>query len=204
MASEGYADYKKQPTRPITISDFPPRVKAWIPSAIDYFNKHHIDVTKLNSVKFVYPTFRGICFPIDFGRLCFQERITQPGYLTRFWSPVGSPLGEVLYVPVTPALHEPLFVVEGLTDALAIRQSGYFSCAVVGAKVSEKQLEMLEGLSCKRPLYFIPDNDKAGEECNATLQKALTIRVRHLPTQYKDVCDMETADRHRFLKGAIK
>ena len=207
MPTTEYTDYKKEPISPITFADFPRRLLGWSAESVRYFVKHHIDVKALNSVNTVYPSEKGICFVMT-GKVCFQERITAKKYLglMRFYSPPGSPLGEVLYFPAIESheQYKPLFVVEGLTDALVIHQSGYSSCALIGAKVSARQLAMLQELSGTRDLYVIPDNDKAGEECNATLQRALSIRVRHLPTQYKDVCDMPTDDRHRFLKGAIK
>lgn len=204
MTNSEYPDYKKQETRTLTIADFPARVKHYSAASIHYWKQHHIDINSVKSEQTVYPTERGICF-IMRGAVCFQERITLSNWPLRFWSPAGAPLGKVLYAPGSLFdIDKPVFVVEGLTDALAVHQSGYQAVALVGAKVSEQQLVMLKTMSVTKRLILIPDNDEAGEQCTKTLVKELPIAVRYLPSQYKDVSDIDISFRNSFLAGAIR
>lgn len=198
-----YPDYKKSPTRTITIADFPASAPTWTVPTRHYFAKHHILISPLSSVKTVYPTRRGICFTM-WNKVCFQERITDSHSPMRYWSPAGSPLGQVLYFPGYTPEQKLLFVVEGVTDALAVHQSGYNVCSLVGAKVSPTQIGLLRTLSAKHSLVIVPDNDEAGEQCYLSLQKELPIHVRYLPTKYKDICDPTVDDRDVFLKGVIQ
>lgn len=204
MTSSEYPDYKKQETRTLTIADFPARVKYYSAESKQYWKQHHIDINSVNLEKTVYPTERGICFTM-WGAVCFQERITLSNWPMRFWSPAGAPLGKVLYAPHIPTVIDTtVFVVEGLTDALAVHQSGYKAVALVGAKVSEQQLAMLKTLLVTKRLILIPDNDEAGEQCTKMLVKELPIAVRYLPSQYKDVSDIDISFRNSFLAGAIR
>lgn len=193
---EEYPDYKKTEPRALTIADFPERALSYPRSARYYLSAHHVFVSALP--KTVYPTERGICFVMSGPALCFQERITVKSSPLRFWSPAGAPLGKVLYVPAPlSAEPRPVYVVEGLTDAVAVFQSGFDTVSLIGAKVSDEQLQLLYGLG--RKLILIPDNDEAGEQCCKTLQRELSIQSRHLPSQYKDICDLPVDYRQSFL-----
>lgn len=196
-----YPEYKKAEPRDIHVSDFPLKVARWTRATEHYFVNHHIDITSLSEVPTLYPTARGICFVMTGSRLCFQERITDSHSPLRFWSPPGSPLGQVLYRPCPFSDHSTVFVVEGLTDALAVSQSGHNVVSVIGAKVSEYQLGLLYALSVNRELVLVPDNDEPGEQCANLLQRELPLRVLHLPSRYKDICDLTSDQRLAFLNG---
>jgi DNA primase len=108
----------------------------------------------------------------------------------------------VLYVPrPLTAKDTSVFIVEGPTDAVAICQSGHASVAVIGAKLSEEQILLLRSIATKRKVILLPDNDEEGERCVQVLQKELPLVVRHLPTQYKDICDLPQDYRDSFLAG---
>lgn len=197
-----YPDYKKPPTKQLTVSDFPRRAPSYSKSARHYLAQHHVFMEPLPES--IYPTERGICYVMTGPVMCFQERITFQHWPMRFWSPAGSPLGRVLYVPAAHAKQKPVFVVEGLTDALCVWQSGYNAVSLVGAKVSEEQMTLLRTLGKTHKLILIPDNDEAGEQCGRTLQRELTITVKRLPSQYKDVCDLTSDYKATFLAGCVR
>lgn len=210
-----YPEYKKEKKeiKPLTLAEFPSRISRWLPSSLQYFTHHGIVTDNLTESTLVYPTTLGICFVMTGPRLCYQIRITEYYQGLRFWSPPGAALGQVLFIPSpTNGLKEdawkrlvnpPMIVVEGVTDALAVHQAGFYSCALIGAKVSDDQLALLRSLSERYPLTLVPDRDEEGDRCARTLLKELPIKVRYLPATCKDICDMPIADRKPFLTGAI-
>jgi hypothetical protein len=197
---EEYADYKKSEPRTLTIADFPEPITRYSAASLHYFKTHFITPKPMPAT--VYPVHAGICYVMTGPCLCFQIRLTGGAPVARFWSPPGSPLGRVLFQPDPLLPQKYVFVVEGLTDALALYQLRQPVVALIGAKVSEEQFTLLRELSETKTLVLLPDNDEEGEKCALAVQRELTCVVRHLPWRYKDVCDMPIPERNRFLKAA--
>lgn len=188
--------------RTLTLADFPTRIATWSPSSVYYLRSHHISPDPALKMTSVYPTVRGICFVLT-PVLCFQERITARDTMLRFYNPVGSPIGKAVFVPAPiPDDARVVFLVEGVTDALAVHQSGAAVISVVGANVTTEQLHLVNHMTHGRRVIMLPDNDGAGAECVATLVRELSVRVQYLPPQWKDVCDLPTDYRTELLRKA--
>ena len=73
---------------------------------------------------------------------------------------------------------DPVFICEGLFDALAILEAGYQATAISSASNTARLLEHLEGHRPAGPLVIVPDNDEAGRKAADRLEngfKALKI-----------------------------
>lgn len=134
--------------------------------------------------------------------LCFQERVTARNSMLRFYNPVGSPMSKAIFMPAPIGDAATVFIVEGVTDALAVHQAGAAVISVVGANVTAEQIHLVNHHTHGKRVVMLPDNDGAGAACVATLVRELSVRVQYLPSQYKDVCDMP-ADYRNELIGKV-
>lgn len=104
----------------------------------------------------------------------------------RFRFPSGSNC-RVFNLPVLKKLlpGEPLFIAEGVSDALALLSAGCQAIAIPGATLlKEQDIALLKGLN----LHMYPDNDDAGERLFLQLKERCPQLVRHsLPAGVKDV-----------------
>ena len=101
----------------------------------------------------------------------------------------------------------PVFIVEGVFDALSIEELGYRACAMNGAGNREKIAGFLRKLPENSPVLLLPDNDRAGEEWASALctQFPWLYRCPVLPTG-KDINEFLLADRDGaawFLQDAV-
>lgn len=88
--------------------------------------------------------------------------------------------------------NEPLFVAEGVTDAIALTSCGYKAIAIPSATTAKK--EDLEKLA-SHPLLMYPDNDAPGEGLFNEVKNAVTplggcITRLVLPKDYKDFSEL--------------
>lgn len=104
----------------------------------------------------------------------------------RFRFPLGSNC-RVFNLPVLKKLlpGEPLFIAEGVSDALALMSAGCQSIAIPSATLlKDEDTALLEGLN----LHMYPDADDAGERLYLQLKERCPQLVRHsLPAGVKDV-----------------
>lgn len=87
----------------------------------------------------------------------------------------------------------PVFLVEGMIDALRLWQLGHQAVTCFGSEMFEEQAKKL---SLVDKLYMIPDNDAKGKKFIRDVRKKLpTIRdIIYLPTGHKDPGDMADDD----------
>lgn len=64
---------------------------------------------------------------------------------------------------------EPVFLVEGVFDALSASELGYRACAMNGSGNRTKIAEILRTLAPYAPILLLPDSDKAGDEWASAL-----------------------------------
>lgn len=200
---EQYPEYKRGEARELKLSDFPKKLPAFTLATLGYLRAHHVSPTPLLSLPTVYPTARGICFVLTGPVLCFQERITEKHSHIRFHSPGGSQVGKCVYQPLAFTDSQTVFIVEGLTDALAVQQSGGNVVSLVGAKLASDQLALLRRMLAGRKAVILPDNDEAGEACVRDLVREISVQVKRLPSQYKDVCDLPIDYRTQLLSALL-
>jgi DNA primase len=93
----------------------------------------------------------------------------------------------------------PVFLVEGMIDALRLWQLGFQAVTCFGSEMFEEQAKKL---SLVDKLYMIPDNDAKGKKFVREVRKKLpTIRdIIYLPSGYKDPGEMEDDDLRMVLE----
>lgn len=124
---------------------------------------------------------------LDGQLLSVQSRyLGQEAGKPRFRFPLGSNC-RIFNMPVLKKLlpGEPLFIAEGVSDALALMSAGCQSIAIPSATLlKDEDITLLKGLN----LHFYPDNDDAGERLFLQLKERCPQLVRHsLPAGVKDV-----------------
>ena len=98
----------------------------------------------------------------------------------------------------------PVFLVEGVIDALSICEAGGEACALGSTSGVDKLLDLFDREKPTVPLILSLDNDKAGQDAQEKLKKgleALKISFYELNTggQYKDPNENLLADRTAFV-----
>ena len=101
-------------------------------------------------------------------------------------------------------IEKPLYVVEGIFDAIAIRHAGYQAVATLSNKLLPAQLAILKKY---KTIVLVPDNDKMGHELvksAASLIYSTELLVCKLPSNKKDASDCTVqeiieATYHQFL-----
>ena len=91
-----------------------------------------------------------------------------------------------------------LFLVEGTLDAMWLDQQGYPSVAILGASISNAQIELISSLNPTEVVLCL-DNDEAGRKgiFKATLDMGNRFMLSYikLPNGYKDVQDIRHLDQ---------
>ena len=171
----------------------------------DYLERQGILKDTIMQCPYTYFTLDGICFMLHGPGLAYQERMCTNSY-ARFYNPLGLALGKyVFHTGEGHNVNNTLFVVEGVTDALALWQAGYESIALLGTAITDERAEIVMKLKGDRRVLFIPDNDTAGYTFLASISSYLVLwgaGIRYLPNLHKDVCDMPFAMRKQWIMGA--
>jgi hypothetical protein len=111
---------------------------------------------------------------------------------------------QVLYnvADATQGEYPFLLLTEGPGDVFKARRASFGAVALLGTDMSDVQIGKLAGLKKKILVAF--DNDKAGVENAVKVSSRLRARgieteIRHPPSAYKDVGEMETMDVATWL-----
>ena len=103
---------------------------------------------------------------------------------------------------------EPVFVVEGVFDALSAEELGYHGCAMNGSGNRTKIAAILQDLPETAPVLLLPDSDKAGDEWAAALTDQFPWLYRCPPLPMgKDLNELLCVDRDlagKFLQSCIE
>lgn len=103
--------------------------------------------------------------------------------------------------------NEPVFLVEGVFDALSAEELGYHACAMNGSGNRTKVAEILRTLEPYAPILLLPDSDKAGEEWASALSAEFPWLYRCAPVPHgKDLNESlleSAADTAAFLENAF-
>lgn len=103
--------------------------------------------------------------------------------------------------------NEPVFLVEGVFDALSAEELGYHACAMNGSGNRTKVAEILRTLEPYAPILLLPDSDKAGEEWASSLSAEFPWLYRCAPVPHgKDLNESlleSAADTAAFLENAL-
>lgn len=103
--------------------------------------------------------------------------------------------------------NEPVFLVEGVFDALSAEELGYHACAMNGSGNRTKVAEILRTLEPYAPILLLPDSDKAGEEWASALSAEFPWLYRCAPVPHgKDLNESlleSAADTAAFLENAL-
>ena len=201
----GYKLSNQKPTRDsLKLTEMP------VPAALTVDTNQYLTIrgisihTALNCPN-VYPTANGLCFMLYGPGLAYQERLMRG--IKRFNNPIHLALGKYVFYAGEPYFsNSPLFVTEGVTDALAVWQEGYTSVALLGTAVTVERAELILRLGIGKRTLVIPDNDAAGYSFLASINNYLAVwhaGVRYLPSKYKDFCEMPVEFRAEWLKRAI-
>lgn len=98
-----------------------------------------------------------------------------------------------------------LYVVEGALDCMWLNQFGYSSVAVLGARVSKTQLDLISSLHPQEVVLAL-DNDDAGKKgthkATLDMEGRFLISYLVLPKNYKDVQEISNIDTlHKVMKN---
>lgn len=103
--------------------------------------------------------------------------------------------------------NEPVFLVEGMFDALSAEELGYRACAMNGSGNRTKIAEILRTLEPYAPVLLLPDSDKAGDDWATALCAEFPWLYRCDAVPYgKDLNDsllQSAADTAAFLESAL-
>ena len=103
--------------------------------------------------------------------------------------------------------NEPVFLVEGVFDALSAEELGYHACAMNGSGNRTKVAEILRTLEPYAPILLLPDSDKAGEEWASALSAEFPWLYCCAPVPHgKDLNESlleSAADTAAFLENAL-
>ena len=103
---------------------------------------------------------------------------------------------------------QPVFIVEGIIDALSIMETGGQAIALNSTSNADQLIKQLEQQRTTCSFIICPDNDDAGRRAAATLESGLQkLNIKHITANisgdYKDANEALTADR-QALEQAIK
>jgi len=98
-----------------------------------------------------------------------------------------------------------VYIVEGALDCMWLSQFGYSSVAVLGASISQRQIDLISSLHPQEVVLAL-DNDTAGKKGieKATLDMAgrFLISYLRLPKNIKDVQEISNVDTlHKVMKN---
>ena len=103
--------------------------------------------------------------------------------------------------------EEPVFLVEGVFDALSAEELGYRACAMNGSGNRTKIADILRTLASYAPVLLLPDADKAGDDWATALQAEFPWLYRCKTVPYgKDLNESlleSAADTAAFLENAL-
>lgn len=130
-----------------------------------------------------------------------RRSVTEKRYLNEKGRP--SPL----FQPELLEGEEPVFLVEGTFDALAAEELGYTAAALNGSGNREKAAAILRDCPKVSHVLLLPDNDQAGDEWSAALEREFPDCFRCPPVPVgKDLSELLSADRKgagEFLSGCL-
>ena len=128
-----------------------------------YFAQRGLSDATVSRFRLGYdPALDCVVLPCDGGHMV-RRSVGEKRYLNE--KGVPSPLFQAALLSGT----EPVFVVEGVFDALSAEELGYHGCAMNGSGNRTKIAAILQDLPETAPVLLLPDNDKAGDEWAAAL-----------------------------------
>ena len=178
-----------RPDTPKTASERPPmnESRANYIAACDakagetpYFSQRGLSAGTVSRFRLGYdPALDCVVLPCDGGRVV-RRGVGEKSYLNE--KGVPSPLFQAGLLSGT----EPVFVVEGVFDALSAEELGYHGCAMNGSGNRTKIAAILRDLPETAPVLLLPDSDKAGDEWASALtdQFPWLYRCPPLPTGF--------------------
>lgn len=100
----------------------------------------------------------------------------------------------------------PVFIVEGIFDALSIIEAGGEAVALNSTANTKKLIQKLKEHGTKNTLILCLDNDEAGKKATAELTKELSALnvsfvVENICGKYKDPNEALTSDKEQFKKA---
>jgi len=156
----------------------------------DYFARRSISEATAARFSLGYdPERRCVVLPCDGGHVV-RRATEEKRYLNE--KGTASPLfqSELLGGSV------PVFLVEGVFDALSAEELGHRACAMNGSGNREKVAAILRTLPGPAPVFLIPDSDRAGEEWALALLNEFPWLYRCAPApEGKDLNEALCADR---------
>ena len=124
----------------------------------DYFSSRGISEATAARFSLGYdPALSCVVLPCDDNHIV-RRATAEKKYLNE--KGVPSPLFQ------SSLLHgdEPVFLVEGVFDALSAEELGFRACAMNGSGNRTKIAALLRTLAPYAPILLLPDNDRAGDE----------------------------------------
>ena len=94
-------------------------------------------------------------------------------WYTKYYHTYGMPKGQLLYGAHLHRAGEPVVLVEGPTDAIALAELGVRApMAALGAAITREQLALAAQMAGDQPVYACGDGDAAGRAMNAEVARA--------------------------------
>ena len=168
----------------------------------DYFARRGLSEEMVRRFRLGYdPALHCVVLPCDGGRMV-RRSVGEKRYLNE--KGVPSPLFQAALLGGT----EPVFVVEGVFDALSAEELGYRACAMNGSGNRNKLAALLRALPEGAPILLLPDSDKAGDAWASALQEEFPWLYRCPPLpEGKDLNELLCADRSlagKYLQSCLE
>ena len=101
--------------------------------------------------------------------------------------------------------EQPVYVVEGEFDALAIIDAGYMAVSLCSTSNAKRFLDVVTQRKPRLGFILTLDNDEAGRKAATVLSEGLTqlgipFSVHELPTRYKDANEYLVSSRGEFVE----
>ena len=167
-----------------------------------YFAQRGLSAATVSRFRLGYdPELDCVVLPCDGGHMV-RRSVGEKRYLNE--KGVPSPLFQANLLRGA----EPVFVVEGVFDALSAEELGYHGCAMNGSGNRTKIAALLRDLPETAPVLLLPDSDKAGDEWASALTDQFPWLYRCPPLPMgKDLNELLCADRdltEKFLQSCIE
>jgi DNA primase len=150
-----------------------------------------------------------IIFPIiqDDKLVSFAARTVDPNVPVgiKYLYPLGAQIGDLLWGLHVRLEGIPIFV-EGIPDALRLREYGFNAYSILGNQLGENKIKMmLKYFKRGQKIILIPDNDKGGNTLLAWFQRMIHDYDIHigLIDSGKDVDELGRQDIEEIIKNVI-
>ena len=175
------------------------------PAAVQYLSFRGISQDTATAYKLGYDTRTGFLV-VPTSRYYYVARNTNPEAENRYNNPKGAKIELFNAQAIYNEESRPVFIVEGAFDALSIIEAGCLATALNSTNNYKKVLDMVKKQATKSTLILCLDNDEAGKNAAAVLERGLQeLKIAYATPdicgQHKDPNAALQANRAAFFEA---